>query len=253
MVEGKLVDSITVVEKIVIEKDAVGEKSEDAASAPEMSETTAASSQLSSTSSDAGDAEDRKQEKVLDQLGIPQQQVLVLSQLARQLEYYFSALNLAGDTYLQTLRILNDGCVPVCILANFAKVKAILAPTEEEDVRVHAILQAAGEYSDLLQVHSIDTATGKIVTDDTPSSANTLLAVGPVSNEPLQLNPETMRRTLSVNSLGSFSSEASSKPSNTVIFRDLAPDVTEEDIKGLFEFEGCPRIKSMSADIGGYW
>jgi hypothetical protein len=47
--------------------------------------------------------------------------------LARQLEYYFSPQNLLNDTYLQTLRELNDGCVPVSILANFSKVKLILS------------------------------------------------------------------------------------------------------------------------------
>ena len=50
---------------------------------------------------------------------------VVYRALARQLEYYFSSQNLAVDTYLQTLRELNDGCVPISIIANFSKVKSI--------------------------------------------------------------------------------------------------------------------------------
>jgi La domain len=53
-----------------------------------------------------------------------QQESLLLYTLARQLEYYFSPQNLATDLYLRTLRDLNNGCVPVTILANFGKVRA---------------------------------------------------------------------------------------------------------------------------------
>ena len=49
----------------------------------------------------------------------------VLNQLSRQLEYYFSTVILSRDTYLRTLRELNDGCVPATIIANFAKVQLI--------------------------------------------------------------------------------------------------------------------------------
>lgn len=52
---------------------------------------------------------------------------VVYRALVRQLEYYFSSQNLAGDTYLQTLRELNDGCVPISIIANFSKVKSIVS------------------------------------------------------------------------------------------------------------------------------
>ena len=55
-------------------------------------------------------------------------EITVYKALARQIEYYFSSQNLMADTYLQTLRELNDGCVPVSIIANFSKVKTIVSP-----------------------------------------------------------------------------------------------------------------------------
>ena len=78
-------------------------------------------------SGDCHSIENQHQQQELEQ----QQKMFVLSQLARQLEYYFSHQNLSKDTYLQTLRELNDGCVPATILANFAKVKAILTYADE--------------------------------------------------------------------------------------------------------------------------
>jgi len=240
-----------------------------AITAPEMSETTA-SSQVSMTSSSS--AADERERSLGERtgggadsdcfFGSSQQQTLALTQLARQLEYYFSAHNLSKDTYLVTLRKLNDGCVPVSILANFSKVRSIV-PSQDDEVRVHAILQASAEYSDSLTVSSIDTATGKITTDDTPSSATTILAVGPVDNEPLQLSVETMKKTMSMNSLGSIvpsspgtpsaTSSAANKTSNTVIFRELAPDVTEDEVRKLFDFDGCPTIESIYADVAYCW
>jgi La domain len=137
--------------------------------------------------------------------------------LARQLEYYFSPQNLFHDTYLQTLRNLNDGCVPISIVANFAKVQAILSefhrtdgscksiypvPSDcamsvamepsskkfipkhqrlyaEEMQRKHAILHVVNQYyTDQLQIYSIDSQTGKVMLHGTTSSSNAILAVG---------------------------------------------------------------------------
>lgn len=185
--------------------------------------------------------------------------------LARQLEYYFSEQNLATDTYLRTLRELNDGCVPVTILANFSKVKAILTPhvlfehtksvarvLQEEELRMHSILQAVNEYyTDLLMVHSIDTATGTIANDDTPSSAITILAVGPNRDSPsgtprpLPTVPESMQRQ---------QPQQSAAESNTLILRDVGSAVTEMEVRGLLvEIEGCPPVVSVVADVGNCW
>lgn len=198
--------------------------------APELSETSASSS--------AGD-------RPPDELAVHTS--VVLTSLAKQLEYYFSQQNLVTDTYVQTLRTLNDGCVPVSILANFAKVKAILMTAEEES-RIHAVLQAAAEYSELLKVHSIDTTSGKIATDATPSSASTILALGTVDGQPIP--PTLLRRSSSV---ASVSSLVSPGRASTIILRDVNPNVTEEEVRQLFDFEGCPAIESLYADVAYCW
>jgi hypothetical protein len=180
-----------------------------------------------------------------------QQQILVLTQLAKQLEYYFSQKNLANDTYLQTLRDLNDGCAPVSILANFTNVKRLLQPVVDDDVRIHLILQAATEYSELLRVLSIDTSTGSVATDLTPSSAKTILAVGPVGQEPLSLSPKG-KAAPSANATASTST-FQPLPS-TVILRDVLPDVTPEQVRELFEqLQDCPNVVSIHMDVGCCW
>jgi hypothetical protein len=176
-----------------------------------------------------------------------QQQILVLTQLAKQLEYYFSQQNLAHDPYLQTLRDLNDGCAPVSILASFTKVKFLL-PMADDDVRIHAILQAASQYSELLRVLSIDTSTGHVATDLTPSSAKTILAVGPVGQEPLSSSS-------SVTSASTGVAPSSSPPlPSTIILRDVLPDVTEEQVRVLFEqLQDCPTVTNIHMDVGNCW
>jgi len=204
---------------------------EDEAAAPETSETTTSCTQSMASSND--------------------QTELMLTQLARQLEYYFSFQNLSKDTYVQTLRQLNDGCVPVTVLANFSKVKAIVSSLDEE-VLTNAVLRATAEYSDSLKVNSIDTTTGKITTNDTRISATTIRAVGTVDNKPLQLDTDSLKQSTS---LGSFHSSTNSlsKTNNTVILRDVDPDVSEDEVRQLFSFENCPSILSLQADVASCW
>lgn len=221
-----------------------------------------------SSSSNGGDAvgattgEGREQER--NQQQREQQQLQIL---ARQIEYYLSTENLATDTYLQTLRQLNDGCVPVSILANFAKVTAILTPPappgttqnkgkpaaaavvllQEEEARIHAVLQAVNEYTDRLKIHSIDTATGKITTDETPSSALTILVVGV---------PQPLSSTTTTTSLTRVSSSASMPlpETSTIILRDVDPVVTEKEVRGLLEgLQHCAPVVRVVADVGNCW
>ena len=205
-----------------------------------------------------------QQERTQQQQRAEQQQ---LQTLARQIEYYLSTENLATDTYLQTLRKLNDGCVPVSILANFAKVKAILKPSnhkskasnhsnaaaaqklllQEEEARIHAVLQAVNEYTDLLKIHSIDTATGKITTDETPSSALTILVVGV---------PQPLSSTMTSMSMTRASSSASMPlpETSTIILRDVDPVVTEEEVRGLLEsVQNCAPVLQVVADVANCW
>jgi La domain len=260
---------------------------ESGSGSPDMSDTSVSSSRSSTASNADADRQHRQNDgddggennvassSLSDGLKTPSPSAVVLAQLARQLEYYFSARNLARDTYVQTLRALNDGCVPVAILSNFAKVKAML-PASDEEARLHAILQATAEHSDLLRVCSIETITGKIATDETPSSATTILAVGPVGNEPLVIGTEddAMRKSQSLASFGSSAElqqqqqqqphhyESSPSPTapgnagpntNTIILREVHPDVTESEIRELFCFEGCPAIESVRPDVAHCW
>lgn len=161
----------------------------------------------------------------------------VLTQLARQLEYYFSQANLDKDTYVETLRKLNDSYVPVSILQRFAKVQAF-APMETED----AIIKAATEFSDLLEVVSINTKTGKRV-EDADASVATLLAVGTISREPLD---NTRLQAV-------VPSSPKVPVQNTIIIREVDPRVTEEDVRALFDYEHCPPIQSLYLDVYNCW
>ena len=175
----------------------------------------------------------------------------MLSQLARQLEYYLSAKNLSKDTYVQTLRNLNDGCIPVSILANFTKVKGILlasAGIVDEPTRRQAVQDAARQYSTKLCVANIDTKTGKQIVskeedsqDEKSSSPNTIVAIGTVNNEPI------------VDLSTQLSSSSSSEFANAIVMRDVAPEVTAEQIHALFQYEGCPRVISITPDVANCW
>jgi len=171
----------------------------------------------------------------------------VLSQLARQLEYYLSSQNLAKDTYVETLRSLNDKCVPVSILANFSKVRQILMAVGviDEHARRHAVWQACNHYSSKLRTVSINTKTGKqIVGDDDQSQDNvtesTIMGVGTMDNEPITILEAPMPMP-------------SLEFANTIVLRDVAPQVSQEDIHALFKFEGCPPVISIVPDVAQCW
>lgn len=166
----------------------------------------------------------------------PQYDDAILGHLARQLEYYFSQANLEKDTYVETLRKLNDSYVPVSILQRFQKVQAF-APIETVD----AILKAATEFSSLLEVVSIDTKTGKRVEED--GTGNTLLAVGTISREPLDNS-----------GLQAVVPTTPTSPiQNTIIIREVDPSVTEAEVRTLFDEEHCPPIQSLYLDVFNCW
>jgi La domain len=195
--------------------------------------------------------------------------------LARQIEYYFSPQNLRKDTYLRTLRELNDGYVPVSILANFCKVKVILsrmtssesllqnepnskalAVIQGEKRRVDAILQVVHQsYSDQLHICYINTQTGKVVSDDT--QCNTLLAIGVksislaeksiVSND-LVVNESTHLTDVVLSSANSC------EANNTLILRDVDSCVSEEEISSLLDsVQDCPIVTKIVPDIANCW
>lgn len=180
---------------------------------------------------------------------------IVLERLARQVEYYFSTTNLAKDTYVSTLRSLNDGYVPVSIIAGFGKVKT-LVPYDA----VNAVTRAATEYSKLLHVVEIDTKSGKRVSaaaddggeagaeDGSNSPRSTLAGVGPVNGKPIPVEairsaPATPPAVKSV----------APQVQNTVIIREVPEGTAESHVRELFTFDKCPPIKSLHLDVANCW
>lgn len=168
---------------------------------------------------------------------------LFLTQLATQIEYYFSENNLAKDTYLQTLRSLNDGCVPANIIANFTKVKQILYFCTDEQARLQAVLHVATEVSKHLRVVMIDTNTGKECAqrnEQEQQQQHAILAIGTKQREPLQSNVL-------------YNSNANTTNTQTIILRDMHPEITEQEVKTLFDFDTCPAILSLHCDVANCW
>lgn len=172
----------------------------------------------------------------------------LLQILAKQVEYYFSTTNLATDTYLSTLRSLNDGYVPVSIIANFAKVRS-LVPYDA----LNAVHQASEDYSDLLEVVFINAETGKrIATSEIESSSATLVAaVGPISGEPI---PSSQMKLTSTPVSSPISSVVSSTPvQNTIVLREVPQGIQEAQVRRLFTFEKCPTIQEVHRDVASCW
>jgi len=129
------------------------------------------------------------------------QRILTHQLLAGQLEYYFSVTNLSRDTYLSTLRELNDGYVPLSIIANFGKVQAF-APYESA---WDAVCAAATDYSDLLEMVELDEQGKKVSVITSESSSNnsndrntdnkTFLAVGTISGKAIPMSQIQSQQT----------------------------------------------------------
>jgi len=200
-----------------------------------------------------------------------EQRILTHQLMARQLEYYFSTANLSNDTYMSTLRDLNDSYVPISIIAIFAKVQA-LAPY---DSALEAVVTAATKHSDLLEIVELD-EEGKRITsnqeekkDETEQATVIIQAIGSISGKPIPMSqiPKTdkPKRTKIVSAISTAPVPASnpeqSAPSgssgrnvqNTVILREVAKDVDEETLRSLFKFEGCPSIESIREDLHNCW
>jgi len=175
---------------------------------------------------------------------VPEASEATMVLLSKQLEYYFSAINLAKDTYLRTLRELNDGYVPVAILITFGKVQSI-CPIDT----YNAVVKAAADHSDNLVVVHVDKDTSKRVEE---KGQNTLLAVGPKDMKPIEL-PVTPTTTRPIIVSNPPSPPLAAQIQNTIILRDVAQGVTDDEIRQLFDFEKCPPIQSVKEDVSNYW
>jgi len=199
-----------------------------------------------------------------------EQRMLTHQLLARQLEYYFSTSNLSRDTYLSTLRDLNDSYVPVSIIANFGKVQA-LTPYESA---LEAVLVAATDHSDLLEIVELDEEGKKITgnqeetNDGSEQATAIILAVGSITGKPIPVSliPKTEKPKLAKEVDSSASKAPATNPEqsasvgspgrsvqNTIILREVAEDVEEETLNSLFNFEGCPSIESIREDLHNCW
>lgn len=160
---------------------------------------------------------------------------MLLVDLARQLEFYFSPSNLARDFYLQALQSLHDGYVPVSILANFAKVQALCG--RDEDYRIQQVIKAASDYTSLLQVAPISSVTNTRM-EEYDSAINSIWAVG----------PSTTATTTTITAPMSPKSSIQ----NVIILRDVPEDVTEEDVRRLF-CDSHPSLVDVRLDVANCW
>ena len=173
----------------------------------------------------------------------------VLQRLGKQVEYYFSTTNLAKDTYLSTLRSLNDGYVPISIIANFGKVRS-LAPYDG----FGAVRTAAVDFSDLLEVVLINTQTGKRATADElkDSSLKTVEAVGPISGQPIHPTNRSVPSSVPQPSVVPVNSTPS-PVQNTIVLREVPQGIEETHLRQLFTFDKCPAIQSIHQDVANCW
>ena len=172
----------------------------------------------------------------------------VLERLARQVEYYFSDVNLEKDAYVSTLRSLNDGYVPLSIISNFGKV-LMLAPQDSID----AVRKAATNCSELLEIVHIDKRTGKRLDDkfETVSlDSQTVEAVGPKTGAPI---PMSSIQTHPSSPCASKPMAAPAPVQNTVIIRDVPEGTQDSHIRDLFSSETCPQIQSLYPDVANCW
>jgi len=177
-----------------------------------------------------------------------QTSIAVLERLARQVEYYFSDVNLEKDAYVSTLRSLNDGYVPLSIISNFGKVRTLVPHDTMESVR-----KAVTDYGDLLEVVLVDMLTGKRVDEaivaSTTKQQTTIEAVGPKTGEPIPID-----------SIQKYSASpvapmpiAGAPIQNTVIIREVPEGTDDSHIRDLFSFKPCPPIQSLHLDVANCW
>jgi hypothetical protein len=184
-----------------------------------------------------------------------EQRILTLQLLARQLEYYFSTANLSRDTYLSTLRDLNDSYVPVSIIANFGKVQALAAYESALD----AVVAAATDYSELLEIVELGEDGKKINREENKDETARILAVGSITQNPIPMSSipktEKPKRTKSAPPSNNASPAPNPEQSvqNTIILREVAKNANEEILRNLFVFEGCPSIESIREDLHNCW
>lgn len=188
---------------------------------------------------------------------------VLLARLRAQVEFYFSAQNLARDTFLRSLLSSTEhiGAVPVEIIANFPKVRELYAasigvlPPNVAPPADPRLVNAALEDSQVVVISE----DGKWISPRTmPASlqiqhSSTHRAV-PLHDKDARLDspPSPSSQTTSTSSAGVPTFPMLNRERNTVIVRDLPEDCTEEQIMGVFETDQG-RPKSARLEVGKTW
>jgi La domain len=184
--------------------------------------------------------------------------------LARQVEYYFTKRNLSTDTYLQRLRQLNDGCVPISILANFGRVRAMVISSSSN--RENAIVEAINRHSTSLAVYAVNTTTGKRRTGDLDAGDHDDSCGGDGANRSMAIADSHSSPNLTILTVGlavcdehppdsvGLTKEGTLDITDTIILRDVHPTVNEAEIRSLFEaIDECPSVTKICADVAQCW
>lgn len=159
--------------------------------------------------------------------------------LKQQLEFYFSSRNLVRDTYLQTLLQRNDGGVPLTIVADFDRIRAICLAGNPQ-VRLEMLMEAVNMSQSLTIIHVDVDGIERVRSVDHHQGFQGRLVpcVATHNKQPLPDQP-----TSSVES-----------PCNVMILRDLPPDTTEDEIRALVaNIPNAPPVRLVQRDTTNCW
>lgn len=157
--------------------------------------------------------------------------------LKDQLEFYFSCRNLQHDTYLQTLVHRNDGGVPLAIVANFERIRAIcLSGNVQQRMEM---LQEAIQLSDSLQIIHVDMLGTQRDPNQQGFRGHTVPCVATHNQQPL---PDPTLTHIEA-------------PCNVMILRDLPQQTTEDDVRRVFrQLEGdTPKLLQVQQEVANCW
>jgi len=166
---------------------------------------------------------------------VPEDAVAVAQKLRSQVEFYFSATNLARDGYLVQF-LQTTGAVPLGIIANFPKVRGILAVNSLD---VAFLVQSLQESS----VVALSPDGGWLI-PRTPMQI-------PMVQPPLPMQYQHVPApNFAPNNDYNKNMQSSTPPKarNTIILREVPSKTTAEDILSTFS-----TAKSVKADVGNTW
>lgn len=241
----------------------------------------------SNENTDAKDNEEQEPANIQEQIQNLDEQLR--EALKAQLEYYFSTANLVRDTFLCSVMTTNNSSdideesgqkfAPVSVLERFGNIQRIIHHYESQRHHISHSANATddaiddGSYykiipnllrdsallSSSLKVIVLDNDDTKI--DDAADSSNSNNESVTSSTDVLTVNvfrlgigpiQSIWDETEKMKSLES-SKEEKKAEKNIIIIRDMPSTATDEEIKDIFQWEGCPAVKSVHSDVGNSW